>query len=105
MSQLEYKSRLPFPEFSGYHCIYLKTKLPNVTKSQFNIKFQNGDGTKVMKKNTKRKWLYLGLINISDEGRMDCLLDLDRREEGRPERPDTSRLSFSKDKYGKYFIT
>ena len=35
---------------------------------------------------------------------MDCLLDLDRREEGRPERPDTSRLSFSKDKYGKYFI-
>ena len=46
----------------------------------------------------------MGLINISDEGRMDCLLDLERSEEGRPERPDISRLSFSKDKYGKYDV-
>ena len=46
----------------------------------------------------------MGLINISDEGRMDCLLDLERSEEGRPERPDISRLSFSKDKYGKYYV-
>ena len=32
-SQLEFKSRLPIPEFSGYHCIYLKFWTTALNKS------------------------------------------------------------------------